>query len=336
MPATPAVLLVDMVDLITDLPAGPDLLDAAVDGDLLGVLSGLNALTERPDLPPRLAHHLALLEMHAAEALEAADRDDEAEPCRRAAWRTWLRFLAAPELPTGADVVQARDLLLDWLLAAHRRRVADLFARGAVDAARRHWKLIQELPETAAAIDDGLRPDLAERTARFRDELATDYLLATREAMRYGAIPEGWRSDYAKGLTGLLRLLSLDRDNVRLLTAMVEICNDWFLDLYNASDPRQLAEHVDRFTPFATQLARLVGDRSGELTARAALSDFYKFRGFTTGDRARKVEMYRDALRFQPGNDNVRKLLQDLSEPTDAPATQPPEPADKEEKRDAE
>ena len=130
-------------------------------------------------------------------------------------------------------------------------------------------------------IDEGLRADLAERTARFRDELATDYLLATREAMRYGAIPEGWRADYAKGVSGLLRLLSLDRDNVRLLTAMVEICNDWFLDLYNAGDPRRLAEHVDRFTPFAAQLARLVEDRPGDLAARAALSDFYKFRGFT-------------------------------------------------------
>ena len=204
-----------------------------------------------------------------------------------------------------------------------------------MDAARRHWNLVQELPEIAA-IDEGLRSDLAERTARFRDELATDYLLATREAMRYGAIPEGWRADYGKGVSGLLRLLSLDRDNVRLLTAMVEICNDWFLDLYNAGDPRRLSEHVDRFTPFAAQLARLVEDRAGDLAARAALSDFYKFRGFTSGDRARKAELYREALRFHPGNDNVRNLLKDLGEPADAPAPPASEPGDKKEKGDAE
>ena len=315
--ATP--LLVDMVDLIAALPGGPDLLDAAAGGDLLGVLSGLNALTERPDMPPRLAHHLAVFEVRAAEALEAADRDDDAEPCRRAAWRMWLRFLANPELPPGADPAQARSILLDAMLAAHRRRVADLLARNAVDAARRHWNLVLELPETAAAIEEGLKTDLAERTARFRDELATDYLLATREAMRYGAVPEGWRADYAKGLTGLLRLLSLDRDNVRLLTAMVEICDEWFLDLYNAGDPRGLAEHVERFTPFASQLARLIEDRPGDLAARAALSDFYKFRGFTAGDRGRKAELYRQALRFSPGNDNVRNLLRDLGEPAEPP-----------------
>ena len=127
--------------------------------------------------------------------------------------------------------------------------------------------------------------------------------------------PRVWRADYGKGLSGLLRLLSLDRDNLRLLTALVEICDDWFLDLYNAADPRRLAEQVERFTPFAAQLARLVEDRPGDLAARAALSDFYKFRGFTAGDRARKVELYREALRFNPGNDNVRSLLKDLGEP---------------------
>jgi len=317
VPVTPAPLLVDAVDLIAALPDGPDLLDAAVHGDLLDVRSGLHALAERPDLPPRLAHHLALLNQHAAEALEDADRGEDAKPYWRGAWRLWLRFLANPEFPAGADAAQARSVLLDWLLAGCRRRVADLLARNAVDAARRHWALVRDLPETAGEIDASLGADLAGRAARFRDDLATDYLLATREAMRYGDIPEGWRADYAKGLSVLPRLLSLDRDNVRLLTAMVEICDEWFLDLYNAGDPRRLAEHVERFTPFASQLARLSEDRPGDLAARAALSDFYKFRGFVAGERARKIELYREALRFNPGNDNVRGLLADLGAPAD-------------------
>ncbi len=315
VPLTPAPLLVDAVDLIAALPDGADLLDAAVNGDLLDVRSGLLALAERSDLPPRLAHHLALLNQHAAEALEDADRGEDAEPYWRAAWRLWLRFLADPELPAGADAAQARAVLLDWLLADCRRRVADLLARNAVDAARRHWALVRDLPEMAGEIDAPLGADLAGRAARFRDDLATDYLLATREAMRYGDIPEGWRADYAKGLSVLPRLLSLDRDNVRLLSAMVEICDEWFLDLYNAGDPRRLAEHVERFTPFASQLGRLMADRPGDLAARAALSDFYKFRGFVAGDRARKIELYTEALRFNPGNDNVRVLLADLGAP---------------------
>ena len=56
--------------------------------------------------------------------------------------------------------------------------------------------------------------------------------------MRYGDVPEGWHADYEKGLSHLRRLLSLDRDNVRLLTAVVEVCGDWFLDLYNIAGPR--------------------------------------------------------------------------------------------------
>jgi hypothetical protein len=320
-PTVTAALLVDMVDLIGALPNGADLLDAAVEGDLLAVRSGLKAMTERPysEFPPRLAHHLALMETRAADALDGADRGEDAEPRRRAAWRMWLCFLANPELPAGADPAQARAVLLDWLLAAHRRRIADLLARNAVDAARRHWNLVQDLPDTAAGIDAALGRDLALRAAHFRDELATDYLLATREAMRYGAIPEGLRADYGKGLSGLLRLLSLDRDNVRLLTAVVEICDDWFLDLYNAADGRGLTDTVERFIQFATQLARLVEGRPGDLAARAALADYWKFRGFTAGDPIHKVELYREALGFNPGNDNVRKLLQDLDEPADAP-----------------
>src|SRR5581483_1942623 len=106
-----------------------------------------------------------------------------------------------------------------------------------------------------------------------------------------GTIPEGWRSDYAKGLDGLRRLLSLDRDNRRLLTALVEVYTDWFLDLYHQGDAAGLREQVDRCTPFALHLARLVEDRPAELAARAALADFCKFRGFLSRDRAEKAAL---------------------------------------------
>src|SRR3712207_6973930 len=58
--------------------------------------------------------------------------------------------------------------------------------------------------------------------ARFRDELATEALVLTREVMRSGEPGEGMRADYERGLALLRRLLSLDGDNVRLLAAMVE------------------------------------------------------------------------------------------------------------------
>jgi hypothetical protein len=212
--------------------------------------------------------------------------------------------------------------LLDHLLSLHRRRVGELLAREQVDQARRHWTWVQGLAGLARH-DETLARALAERVARFREELATEYLLSTREAMRHGTIPEGWRADYPRGLGHLRRLLSLDRDNVRLLTALIEICEEWFLDLYNTEDPGTLREQVDRYTRFALQLARLVENRHGDLAARAALSDFYKFRGFLAGDRERKVALYREALRFNPGNENVRDLLAELlPEPDPAPAAE--------------
>jgi hypothetical protein len=131
-------------------------------------------------------------------------------------------------------------------------------------------------------------------------------------------VPEGWRADYEKGLSSLRRLLSLDRDNPRLLTVLVEVCDEWFLDLYNADDRAGLARLVARFTPFALQLARLTEGRAGDLAARAALADFCKFRGFLAAERAEKIALYREALRFDPAKQNVRDLLAGL----DPPATE--------------
>jgi hypothetical protein len=130
--------------------------------------------------------------------------------------------------------------------------------------------------------------------------------------MRYGAVPEGWQADYEKGLRYLRRLLSLDRENVRLLTALVEICSEWFLDLYRTQAMRAMAEQVERFTPFALQLLRLVEERPGDVAARAVLSEFYKFRGFVQRSKEEKVALYREALRLNPGNNNVRDLLAEI------------------------
>ena len=112
-------------------------------------------------------------------------------------------------------------------------------------------------------------------------------------------------------------MLSLDRDSVRLLTALVEVCGEYFLDLYHAGSPAQLVEQVERFLPFALQLARLIENQPGALAARAALAEYCKFRGFIAREREQKKNLYRDALRFNPANENVRNLLDDLEKPAD-------------------
>src|SRR5439155_20977647 len=150
----------------------------------------------------------------------------------------------------------------DHLLALHRRRVNDLLARGAFEPARVHWEAAQGLPAMAARYAPALADDLTARAAAFRDELATEYLVTTREAMRFGQAAEGLKADYDGGLAMLRRLLSLDGENLRLLTALVETCNDWFLDLYHLQDRQALREQVERHVPFATQLMRLVGGQT--------------------------------------------------------------------------
>src|SRR5205807_1895851 len=103
------------------------------------------------------------------------------------AWRCWLRFLAADLVLS----VHQRHLLLENLLDLHRRRLTDHLARNEVDRARRHWNLVHRLPELAQGQEVAFVQTLGEAVARFREDLATEYLTTTREAMRHGAIPPG-------------------------------------------------------------------------------------------------------------------------------------------------
>jgi hypothetical protein len=308
-PPSPA-LLVDAVDLLAVVPQGLALLEAAERGDTSAAHQDLDALVADPDLSPRLAHHLALLTRRAAQALEGRGREIEADDAWRRSWRCWLHFLAAPADADGPPSEEARGLVLEELLAAHRHQLTRLLSREAMESARRLWSLVQQLPTLAP--EGPLREEVTSRVARFREELATEFLLATREAMYYGDIPEGWRADYEKGLAWLRRLLSLDRDNPRLLTALLEQCGEWFFDLYRLGDWQTLRQQVDRFTPFALQLARLAESRPGDLAARATLAGYWKFRGFICRDCQQQQALYREALEFNPADDNVRQLLAEL------------------------
>jgi len=302
-------LLVDAVACLDRDPRGPAIIAAAERGDLAAARQALANLAGRADLPPSLAHHLALVYHRAAVSLEEHEQTAAAEPYWRLAWRCWLRLLASSAPIEGGD----HPLPL-YLLAGHRRRVNALLARDQVEPARMHWALVADLPEAARAIDPALTETLTAATNRFREELATEYLVATREAMRYGPVAEGWRADYAKGLAGLVRFLGLDRGNVRLLTALVETCNDYFHDCYVNEDTHRLWEGVERYTPFAQQLALVADQRQADLTARAAVAEFYKFRGFVAPERERKLALFREALAFNPRNENVRELLQQAEE----------------------
>jgi hypothetical protein len=306
-------LLVGAVACLDAAPGGEAALVAAARGDLAAARRALADLAGRHDLSPDLAHHLALVYHRAAVFFEERDRTDQAVPHWRIAWRCWLRRLASVAQPVGGD-----HALLAHLFGIHRRRVAALLARDQVEAARRHWALVQELPELARPMSEALAGALSETAARFREELATDYLVATREAMRYGNVPEGWRADYETGLASLARLLSLDKGNVRLLIALVETCNEFFHDCYINEDSRRLWDGIERYTPFALQLAVLSDRREANLTARPALAEFYKFRGFVAPERERKRTLFREALAFDPRNGNVRELLAQVENPKGA------------------
>ena len=180
-PATAPALFADPVTLLADFPEGQELLNALGQRDRAAVREQLAALAQRSDLPPRLLHHLALVYYRAARAFKEQERAD-AEACWRLSWRCWLAWAAQ-----AAEEADARPLLFDHLLGLHRERLRDLLARNEVDRGRRYWDLVGQLPALAPPDAGQLIETLRRRLEQFRESLATDFLLDTREAMRHGA-----------------------------------------------------------------------------------------------------------------------------------------------------
>jgi tetratricopeptide (TPR) repeat protein len=311
-PVIPDVLA-GMVDFLREEPLGREVLAKGMGGNLTAARTALHALAEQTELAPLLAHHLAVIYSRGALAAEEADTRDLAEACWRRAWRCWLHFLAGDVEVASSQ----RQVLITRLLADHRHYLSDALSRERFRAARCHWEAVERLVPLARQVAPSLVGEVAEKVASFREDLTTTFLTVAHEVMRTAGAPEGWRADYERGLAHLRRLLSLDRDNIRLLTALIDLCADWCLACYTNEAPAKLLELVERFTPFALKLARLVESRPGELAARIALAEFYKYRGFIAPDRAEKQALYREAARFNPENENVRQLLAefDVEEP---------------------
>ncbi len=297
-PIAPATLT-GLVRLLEATDAGTILLKECLTRDRSRATAALETLLDQPSLPAQIAHHCALLQMRSAIDLGERGQTLTAGPHWRLAWRCWISFLSS-SLAENTAVDPNLGRLLDWLLSQHRVRIRDRLASSDIDSARKHWGIVQDLNFLVQGHDPRLAEMIADRVRDFREDLATEYILATREAMRVGTIAEGMRADYEKGLSFLRRLLSLDRTNIRLLTALVEICNEWFFDLYTLGPGPTLAEQVERFTPFATQLARIIENAPGELASRSALSDYFKVRGFVAADTTQRLRHYHEALHLQP------------------------------------
>jgi tetratricopeptide (TPR) repeat protein len=277
-------LLNGAVSCLEHETAGRAALEAAERGDQATAQALLRTIAASDNLQPDTAHHLAITFQCGAVWTESKDAV-RADQLWRSAWRCWLRWAETANLSD-------RGLVFTWLLAEHRQNIKELLARNAVEEARRHWQRVMDLAENRAP---------AKRIDAFRDELATEYLVMAREAMRYGSISAGYDADYATGLNWLVRLLSLDRDNRRLLMELVSICTEWFQECYGVGDLQQLSQGVERFTPFALHLGRQIEQSdSAELTARAVLADFTKYRAFVTDDPARKADLYAEAQRWHP------------------------------------
>jgi hypothetical protein len=281
-----AARLTGLAELLREAPGGPAILDAALAGDVRAVRKGLADLDG--DLPTPLHHGLAIL------AWREAQDDEDAAP---RAWRHWRKLL--PTLDDGP-----RRALLDHLFAWHRERIEGHLAREKLEAARRHWSLVHSLATASE--------EMARRVEAFADQLATSAIVQAREAMRHGDAPPGWRSAYERGLAILRRLLSLARDNVRLLTAIITACVEWLTDLYNLGDYPAVREQASRHLPLASQLGRLVEGGAGNLASRTALADYARLRGMAASSPEERARLFREGLKWDPANEGLKDHLSEM------------------------
>ena len=187
----PAGLLVDAVDLLRSFPEGQALLETLQRDDPEHSRLLLQEVLQKPEVPHRLLHHLALLELRTAQQLEEQEQTDLAEPFWRRAWRAWLRWLASPPRQGGEEATPLpdddRSRLLDWS-AGPAPQPGQRFAGPRRGGPRRGgtgtWS--RNYPPRRLPLSEPLSRDLGQHLARFRDDLAGEYLVTTREAMRYG------------------------------------------------------------------------------------------------------------------------------------------------------
>ena len=133
-----------------------------------------------------------------------------------------------------------------------------------------------------------------------------DAVEAINRGQVYYYLLKPWRTEeLLQTLRSAAHTFRLERDNVRLLTALVEICNEFFFDLYHAG-PERLVEQVDRYTPFALQLARLLEARPGNLAASVALAEFFKFRGCVSRTQFAAIAHWACASVIRPSQTSCR------------------------------
>lgn len=166
--------------------------------------------------------------------------------------------------------------------------------------------------------DDRLLQEAAEVAAELVDDFAVQILRDAKKAAddpdAIARLPEGIRHNYKGALEQLDRFHALDVPSVRAMRASLEYYNDWCYDLYVTQQFDQIKTLMVSARTLADRLTGRCTHGLGHAPENQALSTHFLLRGFTNDDSEAAVVDYEEALRWNPANDNARKLLGQAAE----------------------
>ncbi len=132
---------------------------------------------------------------------------------------------------------------------------------------------------------------------------------AAEDAEAFKRLPKGIQKNYEGGIKKLEPFINLNIPVKRVLRASLEWYNAWCYDLYLTHDPERIQELMKPACAVADQLVALCIKLRGHTPENQSLSMHFLLRGFTCGDPEQAINEYREALAWNPANENAQKLL---------------------------
>lgn len=131
----------------------------------------------------------------------------------------------------------------------------------------------------------------------------------TEDAEAIKSLPKGIRKNYEGGIRYLEPFIKLNIPEVRVLRTSLEWYNDWCYDLYVTREIERIKALMLSARLVADQLAPLCIKGRGYPPENQALSQHFLLRGFATDEPEHATKEYKEALEWNPGNDNAEQLL---------------------------
>jgi tetratricopeptide (TPR) repeat protein len=294
---------------------------------------------------PRFLHGLAVLyREEALRKLNTDSADSDLWPFSTALWAALLcadefwDYFSADRTTSGVDGSPApldtatQDALareaMNNILGLHRTFGSRELAGGRSERAGVHANclhlcrsgadaLTNLLARYGVAVELRMESGRLDRLMELANELLDDWCsVLVREAERITTdpaaiqqLPQGIRQNYRGGLDHLDRFIGLGIPVIRVLRTSLHWYNEWCYDLYVSHKLDQIVALMGPARAVADLLGALCVKARGHAPENQALSTHYLLRGFTTDNQDQGMEYYREALAWNPANQNAEQLL---------------------------